>query len=297
MRLYKTTLTPLSNFATTLRGDTLFGQLCWAIRYSFGEDRLIELLSSYKDKPFLIVSDGFASGYLPKPTAPMEFLREDITKKKENRKQKWLTLKELQNADFSQAKTDEEVKSHSVGSVTIKNSLNYKTFHTDDSGIFSPYGIYEFPLNTQDLYFLIDESKYKLIELHKALEMVASMNYGKKASIGKGSFLFGDFESVELGRGSDTFMALSPFVLEGDKSIKECYYEPFTRFGKHGAGLANKNPFKSPLLLADSKAVIVCQERQNDLQYIGKAIKGHSSNPHTVHQGYSIVIPIQGAKS
>jgi len=37
-------------------------------------------------------------------------------------------------------------------------------------------------------------------------------------------------------------MTLSPAVLEG-QNIKNSYYEPFTRFGKHGAELANTNPF------------------------------------------------------
>jgi CRISPR-associated protein Csm4 len=44
MKLYKTTITPTSNFATTLKGDTLFGQICWGIFYSLEEKRLKELL-------------------------------------------------------------------------------------------------------------------------------------------------------------------------------------------------------------------------------------------------------------
>ena len=70
MTLYKTTITPKSNFTTPLKGDTLFGQICWAIRYRLGEDRLNELLSDYDKKPFLIVSDGVAGGDLPKPSMP-----------------------------------------------------------------------------------------------------------------------------------------------------------------------------------------------------------------------------------
>ena len=46
MTLYKTTITPKSNFTTPLKGDTLFGQICWAIRYVLGEDRLNELLTT-----------------------------------------------------------------------------------------------------------------------------------------------------------------------------------------------------------------------------------------------------------
>ena len=82
MKLYKTTITPLSSFGTTLRGDTLFGQLCWACKFIFGENELNELLSDYESSPFLIVSDAFASGYLPKPTVPLKELGANVDDKK-----------------------------------------------------------------------------------------------------------------------------------------------------------------------------------------------------------------------
>ena len=108
MRLYKTTITPQSNFATTLRGDTLFGQMCWSLRYRFGNERLEQLLKEYETKPFLVVSDGFAKGYLPKPKMPGSLLGEKADEKKVNRKKIWLTRKELENGNFANAKTDEE---------------------------------------------------------------------------------------------------------------------------------------------------------------------------------------------
>ena len=45
--LLKLTLQPQSPFITPLASDTLFGQLCWAIRHRFGEKRLIQLLEGY----------------------------------------------------------------------------------------------------------------------------------------------------------------------------------------------------------------------------------------------------------
>ena len=42
MQAYKLTLTLQSAFATPLKGDTLFGQLCWAIRNRLGEDALTD---------------------------------------------------------------------------------------------------------------------------------------------------------------------------------------------------------------------------------------------------------------
>ena len=117
----------------------------------------------------------------------------------------------------------------------------------------------------------------------------SQMGFGKNASIGKGFFTVSDFEEIKLIKASKTLMTLSPAVLEG-QNIRKAYHEPFTRFGKHGADLANKNPFKKPLLLANSGAIVIFEDVYTKA-YIGKAIKGHSAHQDTVHQGYAIVIP------
>ena len=287
MTLYKTTIIPRSNFTTPLKGDTLFGQICWAIRYRLGEDRLNELLSDYDKKPFLIVSDGFASGYLPKPNMPSHFLGENLELKKENRKKIWLSMEDLQGGNFKNAKTSAEAGYELTKNATIKNSINYHTFTTDESGKFAPYALMEMKFSKQDIYFLLDD-KFKLDELEKALEFVSKSGYGKRASIGKGAFEYRAFEKVSVKKSSNAFMTLSPVVID-DENLKEFYYEPFTRFGKHGGGLASTNPFKSPILMADSSSVVVYDEIC-EKEYLGKAIRGHSTNANTVHQGYSILI-------
>lgn len=292
MTLYKTTINPISKFATTLKGDTIFGQLCWAIRYSFGETKLEELLSSYETSPFLIVSDGFAEDFLPKPTAPSFLLKENLETKKENRKKVWIKLEDLQNLEFHLAKTDEEILNIDKDYVVVKNSINYKTFTTDDSGAFSPYSLIEKSISKKDIYFLLDESKFKLGELEKSFQLLSQMGFGKDSSIGKGFFDFSTFEKIEIGNiKTNSYITLSPSVLS-NQDIKDSFYEPFTRFGKHSSSMEIKNIFKKPLLLANSGAIVVF-ENIIEKKYIGKAIKGHSNFQNTVHQGYSIVIPIK----
>jgi len=292
MKLYKTTIIPTSNFATPLKGDTLFGQMCWAIRYKYGEERLDKLLSDYENKPFLIVSDGFAKGYLPKPSLPSMLLNEDTKQKKQNRKKIWLNITELLDGNYAQAKTDDEIKSKDKSLTVIRNSINYKTFTTDDSGIFVPYGVEEMSLNPKDIYFLIDEAQFCIDELEGSFRLLSQMGYGKDTTIGKGRFDFSDFELLDFGSSSAMFMSLSPFSPQ-DLKCRELFYEPFVRFGKHGNSLSSKNTFKKPLLLANSAAVVIFDEVK-DIRYIGKAIKGHSSYQNTVHQGYGIVVPIKG---
>jgi len=289
MKLYKTTIYPQSNFSTTLKGDTLFGQMCWAIRYSFGNKRLEDLLSHYETAPFLIVSDGFAEGYLPKPSMPSYFLDEDPDQKKENRRKIWLCHDDLKNGNYAEAKTDREAGNVKKIASVVRNSINYKTSTTGGEG-FDPYGEDETTLSTQDIYFLITDD-FRLDELKKAFLLLSGMGYGKDSSLGKGRFAIGDFVEVSTDGNSTTFMALSPFPPNKLES-ETLFYEPFTRFGKSGASRANANPFKKPILMADSGAVIHFGE-QKILQYVGQAITNVSSYSDIVHQGYAIVVPIK----
>lgn len=287
MKLYKTTITPISNFATSLKGDTLFGQACWAIRFVFGEERLKSLLSDYEIAPFLIVSDGFTKGYLPKPKLPSSLLGENDDKKS-NRKKIWLKLDDVQQGYFCNAKTSQEV-GEDQHFTTMHNSLNYTTFTTMEG--FDPYSVNEYALTKKDVYCLIDTRKFSLDELIRVFDFLGSHGYGKDTTIGKGRFETSAFEAIDTSLSSNTIMALSPFSTD-KLTCKALYYEPFTRFGKKGGDRSNQNPFKSPLLLADTAAV-VCFETPSPL-YVGSAIKGHTTHADIVHQGYAIALPIKG---
>jgi CRISPR-associated protein Csm4 len=292
MKLYKTTISPESNFATSLRGDTLFGQICWSIKYVFGEERLKELLQTYNKKPFLVVSDGFCSGYLPKPKMPTALLGEESNEKKVNRKKIWLTLEQLQSGKFSDAKTDKEVKSSDKSIVTMHNSIDYTSFKTSDDGAFAPYGEKEFSYGKKDIYFLIDDSRFSLDELKKAFQNLSLSGFGKDTTIGKGRFSFDEFKEINSDNSSKTFITLSAFSPEG-LECKNLYYEPFTRFGKFGGDRAFKNAFKKPILFADTASVVHFEEKENK-QYMGKAITNISEvHKDAVHQGYAIVLPIK----
>jgi CRISPR-associated protein Csm4 len=293
MKLYKIGITPTSNFATSLKGDTLFGHLCWAIRYKFGEKRLSSLLSDYANgsEPFLVVSDAFAKGYLPKPKMPITLLKEKREDKKLNRKKIWVPYSELFKGNYSSAKSDKEIDNYDKLSMQIHNAINYKTFHTGDG--FDPYGLQSWNYSSKEFYCLVDENKLSKDELQKILDILSEMGYGKKTTIGKGRFKIDSIEDVAINNVSTVYMALGPFSARGI-NCKNIYYEPFTRFGKFGADRAFKNVFKKPILLADTACVIEFEEEKN-IQYIGKHITNISdTHEDTVHQGYSIVVPLKG---
>jgi CRISPR-associated protein Csm4 len=92
MQAFRVTINLQSAFATTLKGDTLFGQLCWAIRNRQGENHLAGLLEGYTSgQPFAVVSDAFPKGYLPLPKLPGHFYDKiDGIDRKTIKKRCWL---------------------------------------------------------------------------------------------------------------------------------------------------------------------------------------------------------------
>jgi CRISPR-associated protein Csm4 len=282
MKLYKATINPLSPFATELKGDTLFGQICWGIVYIYGEEKLKKLLKDYEKKPFLIVSDGFLKDHLLKPTFPREILRETIEgMKKEYRKRIWVEIDDILKGDFSKAKKEEEVQ-FKKNLFEVKNNINYKTFTTGEG--FAPFMVDStIYLKEIDIYFLINDYEE---EIKKAFNLISKIGYGKDANLGKGKFEISEFKEIALKK-SDTYMTLSDFILTSVNG--KIYYDVITKFPKTRGDLAN--PFKNPILMAKSGAGIKLNKKEK-LSYIGKAIKGFSNNPNIVHQGYAITFPI-----
>lgn len=283
-QLYKATIKAESNFATPIKGDTLFGQLCWNIRLLEGEKKLKELLKNYENDPFCIVSDALVKDHLPKPKAPTSFLGENADEKKQNRKKQWLEHKDFFARNFINAKKiDEYEKLH-----IVHNSINYKIGRTEGEQ-FSPYVVEELSFTHKDIYFLIEESMVETVK--KALHLMGIDGFGKDKNIGKGRFSIESFEKYEPPiKKSRYFVALSPFVANGIEA-KNIYYDTFVRFGKLGMERAFINPFKKPLVLADRGALIEFKEPK-ELQFIGRGIKGIATFEDVVHQGYAIVLAI-----
>ena len=65
------TLRLCSGLGTPLRAETLWGHICWGIRYRSGSEFLKEWLSQYDaDAPPLVLSDPVPHGFLPRPRLP-----------------------------------------------------------------------------------------------------------------------------------------------------------------------------------------------------------------------------------
>jgi len=79
MKTYEIIINPKSSSLTKFQSDTIFGHLCWALRYLHGEEELNNFIAKYKESPPILVSNGFPSGRMPRPIRnPLE--REDVEK-------------------------------------------------------------------------------------------------------------------------------------------------------------------------------------------------------------------------
>jgi CRISPR-associated protein Csm4 len=71
MKSYKVTLKLTSPYATDWQADTIWGHLCWALRFTYGESALTDFITKYeKGEPPLLVSNGFPGDFLPRPILP-----------------------------------------------------------------------------------------------------------------------------------------------------------------------------------------------------------------------------------
>lgn len=301
---------PLSPFGTPPLGDTLFGQLCWAIRHRAGEAQLRELLDGYlENKPFAIVADALPAGYLPRPALPLSWFEQPANAdRKRLKKQVWIPhsalVKPLKSWLLA-AHSDHQVTGNPDFAVQEAwpqphNNINRLTGTTGEG--FTPYTMRQIgfaPDLTLDLHMVFDPERISMVELRELFENMGMTGFGRDASIGLGKFAVEDPVPTNLTgpANANAYLTLAPCAPQGCGFLADASrYQPFTRFGRHGdIALQKGQPFKTPLLLAAAGAVLkpACYVKT---RYIGQGLGGDGrlsrAIPETVHQGYAPVIGI-----
>lgn len=318
LRLY---LMPRTAFGTPLLGETLFGQLCWAIAHRKGENRLAKLLEGYAEgRPFAVVSDAFPVGYVPLPSLPAHYWqRGDGCNRKYLKKKRWLPVPALAHEAHSwqeSALTDAEVATsivhqNKMPSCVSKNNASLRltgivTHNTIDrstattgTGQFAPYMASQIWFDTAVrlyVHVVLDEKRISPDEIRQAFEDIGACGYGRDANIGLGKFEVCGNENVPTQPASRARLTLSSCSLSGESESIDAgttFYRVKTHFGRHGAQLAlSGQPFKRPILLAEGGAVVTF-ENTDARPFIGTGLSGVSSvQPGAVHQGYCPVMAL-----
>ncbi|WP_447974760.1 type III-A CRISPR-associated RAMP protein Csm4 [Nitrospira sp. Kam-Ns4a] len=319
MQTLRARVMPQSAFGTPPLGDTLFGQLCWAIRNRFGEQRLTELLAGYtQGRPFLVVSDAFPSGYVPQPSVPGHwFAPVEGLDRKQVKKRQWMPVEQIGHplTDWLRhcVTTAELPGGWFEAHLQPHNSIDRRTGTTGPEA-FAPYtmpqawigrreqrnGRETLVVGALDLYVVLDEERIGLDEVRTALADVGALGFGRDASIGLGRFAVEAIEPCSLPAQpqANAWMTLAPCAPQGQSwQADRCFYTVFTRFGRHGdVAVLHGQPFKTPVLLAAAGAVLTPTTFEPRL-FIGQGLGGDGSLskavPQTVHQGYAPVIGVR----
>lgn len=314
MKTLIATIQPGSAFGGAIRGDTLFGQLCWVALHRWGEQRLNALLQDYtQGAPFLVVSDAFPAGYLPRPALPMHRYavacdaNGHALDRKTVRKRCWLPLEcftEPLREWLQHAVAERQIAADGLSKTCSQphNTINRMTGTTGNAE-FAPYNMPQqwfAPDQGFALYIAIDNKHISHEEVCQLLADVGAYGYGRDASIGLGKFKITSCEQVEWPQQANpnAWMTLAPCAPQGlDFNPDHCWYQPFTRFGRHGdRAVHSGRPFKTPVLLADTAALLQPADYVA-ATFCGQGLGGDGSLSNvieeTVHQGYAPVLPVR----
>lgn len=331
MKVFEFRLKPVSDFATELQGDCLFGQICW----QFAQDAALagdisELLKDYHERPFCVVSDpcmvfekDARREYLLKTPfvqlpdnndtkGDFEKQKKQYAERKLKKRFKWTIVSTTERlepltgrnlVDVGQIRARYNLSSEWEPVRTLRqthNSINRLTGTTGTGPAFAPYTsnlISWFP-DTKFALFAGIRDDVKLEGIVEALRRLGLTGYGADASTGKGRFeLIGDPVAVNLedlgSTAPDSLCVLSSVVPE-DGVYEKISFEPFVRFGRHGNMLATgATPFKQPVLKAAAGAVLVPEkDKWPKRPFVGTAVINLSKHKDTVEQGYALFMPV-----
>jgi CRISPR-associated protein Csm4 len=316
MECLRITVRPLSAFGGFIKGDTLFGQLCWAARNRWGGERLAELLAGYTDgRPFAVCSDAFPAGHLPRPALPLhrfDALPEEDRKAVKRRR--WLpraAVAEPVHRWLSACRSDRQVlkalgdsdrDTLSETHAQPHNSIN-RLSGTTGRGAFAPYTLTQYWFAAAmrlECYLLVDSNRLSGEDASTLLADIGLSGYGRDASIGLGKFSVEQIEPERLPRQPDAnaCFTLAPVAPQGlALDPQRSSYQVFTRFGRHGdRAVLTGRPFKAPVLMADTGAVLSPRKWPTD-SWMGQGLGGDGSLsnalPETVQQGYAPVVAIR----
>lgn len=308
--LYRATLALHTPLGTPLAGDTLFGQLCWALREAQGEAELTRLLVGYTaGAPWLVVSDGFPAGYLPKPTVPQHFAPEiNPELRKKTKKSNWIplqsTAQSLVHLLASDCVVDDKV---AYGAAPLGATLSHNTIDrltgTTGEAAFTPFttsATFYAAAQKIDVYLVLNETRIAAANIQALLSAVGASGFGRDASTGLGKFSVVQMQphAFAVHPQANTYLTLAPSAPQGQGFVNESsYWRTLTRFGRHGnIHAVGGNPFKTPILLAATGAIFKPAAAYSQRLFIGQGLGGagklSKAEPATVHQGYAPVMAV-----
>ncbi len=247
MKHYKFIFTPRSYFSEIFSSDTLFGTLCWYVRYLEGEKALEEMLRAFEKEPPFLISSLLPEGFIPRPILPfrMKHRISDINITKKLKKLKWLPLSSF--ARYQNRFSMDDVASDDVFEQERRLLEKLKPLEITRNRINRQTGTVVEGMLFTDTYVCADEVKFVLYVteyaetyhdiVRRACECACELGLGREASTGKGIFsvresALDEMEKRVFAQKGSHFISLS--LCAGDNLVP-ISYDTFTRYGKLGA--------------------------------------------------------------
>ncbi len=295
MQSIKITVSFISPLASRLQSDTIFGQFCWMYRDLFGQDKLHQALASFKEKPFIVFSDGFLEGNIALPILKPQKQSfddlEDYSNLKKIKKLSEIKLGEWVNQEVSldtlAPYINQDSQVYYKSEIFLRNSINRIT-NTTGEGLYQTQETFYKKDTKIDIYAKYD-STIALDEIKSVFEQMGKFGFGKDKSTGKGRFKVVGFEenpSILETKDTNAFISLSNGIVDDDCQI--LYAKYFTKFSKHGGyGLAN--PFKNPVILMKAGSTFKAKKPKD---VYGRALELSSFEGH-YHSAYLLPVFVQ----
>jgi CRISPR-associated protein Csm4 len=322
MKTYRVRLGLDSASLSAWQSDTIFGHLCWTVRYEKGEEALGQFLAPFlAGEPPLVLSNGFPGDLLPRPVLPPESppgletpKRDQVAAMRRVRQGKGINHVDLD--EFNAICRGERVllrpqEARVEDRTVLKNLINRLTGTTTGSEAEEAAGGNLYDL--QEILYLkrrglvgekmpVPISIYlKVIDDHwekrirELFGRMALVGFGAKKSTGYGQFeveSFKPFDGFAAPDGANGFVSLSNFVPAQADPV-DGHYETLVKYGKLGEEFASSgdiSPFKFPLLMLAAGATF---RDDNPRDFYGRMVAGvHPRHEHIVQYGYAFAVPI-----
>jgi len=294
VKTYRIRLKTKGPFITEWQSDTLFGSLCWALRYSEGEKALKDFLDPFKEgNPTFILSNGFPGEFLPAPIHLDEIFSADEKGRRKVKEVRWLSPGEFRLALAGEKfELDEPARREPYKPLGILHARVSRTSGTtgEEGSLYELSGLV--PRDGKiSIYARVADGFEGL--LSKLFDLLSRSGFGKKKSSGAGAFsvegTIEPFDDFGYPEGANAWVNLSNYVPRSDDPT-EGYYRVFVKYGKLGEEYALAgNPFKRPLIMIEPGAVF---RSDNPRQWYGRLVEGVApAYPEVVQSGFAFAVP------
>ena len=296
--IYKMTIAPQGSIGTPFRSDTLFGHACWAMKMYESEERFEEFLNNARDqKPELIFSDGFPSGFLPKPLLPMAYVdystADELREHKKNNKQKWISLETMGQEQWSFEKKllpeTKNIPNEPFEKARFHNVIDRITGFTSENALFlTNEQWYCKSWEKIDIYIYSEWEKEKL---NTFVEKLFSVGYGKDQTTGSGEVkIINNPKPIEV-PSYDTpyFLTLSRLIPDDSIVLENSFYDIEAKYGKIWSGLSPINPFKKPIMQILPGSVVKLKTQK---AIAGRVLENIADDSRVIENCFSILYPL-----